>query len=361
MIAYIAKRILYGILVMLGVVLLVFLIFDTLPADPARLKLGQRADVQSIENIRKELGLDLSKFERFKLYLNDISPLSFHNTVDSDSHWYLNDENYKYVKLIPFGKTALVAKSPYLRRSFQTNREVSEILGGAIPKTFLLAFFSILFATFIGIILGIFAAVWQHSIFDRATLIFSTVGISVPSYFSAAVFQIVLASKLGHITGLNIQGDLSVLNDMGEDIFVWKNLLLPVLALGIRPVAIIFQLTRSSMLDVLSMDYIRTAYAKGLTFLKVLFKHGLRNSLNPVVTAVSGWFAGLLAGAFFVEIIFDYKGLGYQTIQAINNLDFPVAMGAILFTACIFVIINILVDILYGILDPRISFKGKSA
>ena len=113
------------------------------------------------------------------------------------------------------------------------------------------------------------------------------------------------------------------------------------------------------MLDVLSMDYIRTAYAKGLKFINVLFKHALRNSLNPVVTAVSGWFAGLLAGAFFVEIIFDYKGLGFQTIKAIDNLDFPVAMGAILFTACIFVFINILVDILYGVLDPRISFKGK--
>jgi len=108
---------------------------------------------------------------------------------------------------------------------------------------------------------------------------------------------------------------------------------------------------------VLSQDYIRTAYAKGLSYWKVVIKHALRNALNPVVTAVSGWFAGLLAGAYFIEIIFDFKGLGYVTIKAIESLDFPVVMGSVLFAAVIFVTINILVDVLYGVLDPRVSLK----
>ena len=133
-----------------------------------------------------------------------------------------------------------------------------------------------------------------------------------------------------------------------------KNLILPAFALGSRPIGIIFQLTRSAMLDVLSEDFIRTAKAKGLSNLKVLFKHALRNALNPVVTAISGWFASLLAGSFFVEVIFDIKGLGYTAVDALQKFDFPVAMGSVLFTAFVFIIMNILVDILYAVLDPRI-------
>jgi peptide/nickel transport system permease protein len=127
--------------------------------------------------------------------------------------------------------------------------------------------------------------------------------------------------------------------------------------LGIRPIAIITQLTRSAMLDVLSQDYIRTAKSKGLSNNTVLFKHALRNAMNPVVTSISGWYASLIAGAYFVEIIFDFKGLGYETVKSLLNFDFPVAMGSVLFTATIFVVINIIVDILYGFIDPRISVK----
>jgi peptide/nickel transport system permease protein len=136
-----------------------------------------------------------------------------------------------------------------------------------------------------------------------------------------------------------------------------QNLILPAVTLGIRPLAIITQLTRSAMLDVLSQDFIRTAYAKGLSKRAVIFKHALRNALNPIVTAITGWFAELLAGAFFVEYIFGWKGIGKVTVDALEKLDFPVVMGSVLLTATFFVIINLLADILYGIIDPRVRIR----
>jgi peptide/nickel transport system permease protein len=147
-------------------------------------------------------------------------------------------------------------------------------------------------------------------------------------------------------------------SDVGEYFINWKNLILPTIALGIRPVAIILQLTRNSMLDVLRADYVRTAKAKGLSEQKVIIKHALRNALNPVVTSITGWFAALLAGAFFVEYIFDFKGLGHETVHALTMFDFPLVMGSVLIIAFSFVFVNILVDILYTYLDPRINING---
>jgi peptide/nickel transport system permease protein len=136
-----------------------------------------------------------------------------------------------------------------------------------------------------------------------------------------------------------------------------KNLILPAITLGIRPLAIITQLTRSAMLDVLDQDYIRTAYAKGLSKRIVVWKHALRNALNPVITAITGWFAELLAGAFFVEYIFGWRGIGKLTVDALSNLDFPVVMGSVLVSASFFILINILADILYGMVDPRVRLN----
>jgi peptide/nickel transport system permease protein len=133
-----------------------------------------------------------------------------------------------------------------------------------------------------------------------------------------------------------------------------KNLILPALTLGIRPMAIITQLTRASMLDVLKQDYIRTATAKGLGRVAVIWKHALRNALNPVITAITGWFAELLAGAFFVEYIFGWRGIGKLTVEALEKLDFPVVMGAVLLSSCFFILVNILSDLLYAWVDPRI-------
>ena len=350
---FILNKLAYGILVLIGVVFIVFALFNLLPVDPARLTLGQRADVASVEAINKELGLDKPFLVKLKLYLNDISPISIYENTPE------NQTKYHYTKIISLGESALVIKKPYLRRSYQTKELVSEKLSKALPKTIILATFSIIFASIIGIFFGVLAAIRQHSWFDTIAMSISNLGISVPSYFSAIILAYIFAILLHDITGLEQVGDITTIDDWGDEVLTLKNLILPVLALGSRPIGIIFQLTRSAMSDVLSQDYIRTAKAKGLSTKIVLFKHALRNAMNPVVTTVSGWFAGLLAGAFFVEIIFDIKGLGYIAVNSLLNFDFPVTMGCVLFTAIVFIVVNFIVDILYGILDPRIRIGNK--
>jgi peptide/nickel transport system permease protein len=359
MINYIIKRLGYGLLVLLGVVFIIFFLFYLLPVNSARLTLGQRADVSSVKAIEKELHLNEPWYTRLALYVNDVSPLSFHNKANPESNIFLDEEKYSYTTLIPISNIVFVAKTPYLGRSYQTKRKVTAILSDKIPPTLILAFTSILLATILGVLLGVVAALNHNSFWDSAAVVTSVIGISQPSYFSAIVLALVFGFLLHDWTGLNHAGPLFGLNDYGEEVVRWKNLVLPAIALGIRPIAIIVQLTRSSMLDVLSQDYVRTAKAKGLSRRIVLFKHALRNAMNPVVTSVSGWFASLLAGAYFVEIIFDFKGLGYETVKALQNFDFPVVMGSVLFTACIFVGVNIFVDVIYGFLDPRISIRSN--
>lgn len=159
-------------------------------------------------------------------------------------------------------------------------------------------------------------------------------------------------------TDLEMSGPWSLPNEMtGEEETHWKNLILPAITLGIRPLAIIMQLTRSSLLDVMSQDYVRTARAKGLSEFNVIWRHAMKNAMNPVVTAISGWFASLLAGAVFVENVFDWNGIGKKVFDAVIDEDFPVVIGSVLIIATMFVIINIIVDIVYGILDPRIRVK----
>ncbi len=350
MIAYIIKRLLYGVLVLFGVTVIVFVLFNGL-GDPARLTLGQRADVGTVDAIKKELGLDQPIMVQFGMYMQDISPISIHKDTPE------NLQKYEYTKRLSMGKSVLVTKTPYLRRSYQTKRKVWDILMAALPKTIILGLASIILATIIGISLGIIAAIRQFSGLDNTILVGSILGISQPSYFSGILLAMIFGYYLAPWTGLSHTGQLYEMNNYGEDVLVLKNLILPALALGIRPIAIIVQLTRSAMIEVLSQDYVRTAYAKGLSKYTVIVKHALRNAMNPVVTVISGWLASVLAGAYFIEIIFDYKGLGYETVNALNNLDFPVAMGSILFAAVLFVFITIFVDIIYGILDPRVSFK----
>jgi peptide/nickel transport system permease protein len=350
---FILNKLFYGVLVLIGVIFVIFALFNILPVDPARLTLGQRADVESVEAINKELGLDKPKYVQFGLYLNDLSPIAIHYN-DAASQ-----EKYHYKKIANVSsEKALVVKFPYLRRSYQSKKEVLAILKDALPQTIILALAAMFMASVIGIFLGVIAAVKQHTWFDNLAMSISVLGISVPSYFSAILLGYFFGIVLNKYTGLNQTGPLIDWSDYGDKIIVYKNLILPAIALGSRPIGIIFQLTRSTMLDVLSQDYIRTAKAKGLSNIPVLFKHALRNALNPVVTAISGWFAGLLAGAFFVEVIFDIKGLGYTAVDALQKFDFPVAMGTVLFTASVFIIMNFLVDILYAVLDPRIRI-GK--
>jgi len=351
LIAFISKRLAYGFLVMVLVVITITSIIYLAPVDPTRLTFGQRSDAATVEAKQKELGLDQALPVQLYRYLVDLSPI---NWIDSN-----NDklDTYSHFTLYQ-GDKSLIIKWPWLRESYQTGRPVIDIMKEAIPKTALLALCAILIATFLGLILGVIAAVKKNTKIDSLIVMLSVFGYSLPSYVTAIILAVLFGFLLNAYTGLNIQGSIVELNDIGDEVFVWKNLLLPSLALGLRPIAIITQLTRSAMLDVMSQPYIRTAKAKGLSYYTVLFKHALRNALNPVVTAVSGWFAALLAGAFFVENVFNFKGLGDITVNALLNFDIPVVLAAVLFTALVFIIINIIVDLLYVLIDPRIKFDS---
>ncbi|MDR6786365.1 peptide/nickel transport system permease protein [Pedobacter africanus] len=349
MLRYALKKFLYGLAVMAGVVVVVFILFNILPGDPARMTMGQRSDVSSLEAVRKEFGLDKSKPEQFFLYLNDLLPIGFHeNTAEAK-------EKYHYVKLLPLGEDVLALKWPYLRRSYQTKRDVTTILSETVPNTFILALTAMIFATLIGVFLGVLSAIHKDTWVDKAANSFAILGISAPSFFAGIIIAWFFGFVLSDYTGLNMSGSLYSYDPFKGEVMTWKNLWLPMLTLGLRPLAIIVQLTRSAMLDVLAQDYIRTARAKGLGRNAIIYKHALKNALNPVITAISGWFASLLAGSFFVEYIFGYNGLGRTTVNALEMSDFPVVMGSILFIALVFVIINILVDVLYAFVDPRVK------
>jgi len=349
MIPFVIKKLGYGVLVLAGVVCVVFIIFQAF-GDPARMVLGQTGDKKTMDNIRKELYLDQPKWKQFVFYVNDISPLSVY------SKEAIEQKGLRGIFI--GGDTKIGIKVPYLRRSYQTKKEVTAVLMEALPGTIMLAVAAMLIAVVFGITLGIIAAVKQNTWLDTSSVFASVVGISAPSFYMAILIAWLFGMVLHQYTGLPITGSWFDIDETtGEKYLTLQNLILPAITLGIRPLAIITQLTRSSMLDVLNQDFIRTAYAKGLTKFQVIWRHALRNALNPVITAITGWFAELLAGAFFVEYIFGYKGVGKVTVEALEKLDYPVVMGSVLFAATIFVLINIFADILYGIIDPRVKMK----
>ena len=434
MISYLIKKLGYGLLVLLGVVSLVFFVFNLKPGDPARMVAGQKITPELIQAIERNLNLDLPIIQRFGIYLNDISPVSVHNEADETSRIFLDESKYSYTKLFPVGgENALVIKAPYLNRSFQSKRSVSSIISQALPGTLILAVVSIVFALIIGVFGGVIAALNKDKWIDKLILILSVIGMSGPSFFMAilvawiggllwfnsiplpiipfiiaaglfvyflvrenrreassklfsmrSVRAIVKAIVIGFGiwlglvllvsifslgdwvywslslpgTGLDMTGSLYSLDEWEGLYLNPRNLILPALTLGVRPLGVVVQLTRSSLLDVLKQDYIRTARAKGLSENKVVYKHALRNALNPVITAVSGWFASMLAGAVFVEFVFGWKGLGLEIFNALEKEDFPVVMGAVLVISFMFVILNILVDVLYGLVDPRVRVRS---
>jgi len=434
MFKYVIRKILYGFLVLFGVITTIFFLFNAKPGNPALMVGGQHATEEIIKNIEKDLGLDLPLYQRYFLYLNDLSPISLDNH-NPESHFYLDTAKYgdKHKVISLTSNTDIVVKSPYLRRSYSSRRDVWEIVKEKLPDTALLAFSAVGIATILGIIMGVISAINKGSFYDTSTFIVAVAGMSAPSFFVAYIVSTVgglawaeqvdlpafpfilmfLFILVGVIqkyvypnkaidistktilewgfkglfigagvwvvyitgysifnfndidlfsysiplpgTGLNPDGPLVDFDDWtGEEVYFWKNLILPTLTLGIRPLAIVTQLTRSSMLDVMSQDYIRTARAKGLSEYKIITKHALKNALNPVVTAISGWFASLLAGSVFVERVFRWNGLGNELVTALQNDDLPLIMGAVVVVSSFFVVITIAVDIIYGILDPRI-------
>lgn len=332
MFAYIIKKTAYGLLVMLGVISLIFVLFNILPGDPARMMLGQNADQESIDMIHKELGLDKPLGIRYLVYLNDLSPVG----IDKEGN---------------FG-----FKSPELGRSYQSDRSVSSILAEAFPNTILLALVSITIAFVFGVLFGSIAAIYKDTWIEKSILLITSLGMSLPSFFAAILIAWVFAFLLADYTGLSMFGSLYSVDDFGRGEYVdLKNIILPAVTLGIRPLSVICELTKSTMKEVLQQDYIRTAKAKGLSMFKIIKNHALRNTLNPVVSSISSWFASLLAGAVFVEYIFDWKGVGVVIVDSLEKYDFPVLMGALIVICIMLVIINILTDIVYAFLDPRIK------
>lgn len=346
----------YAFITLFGVITVIFFLFTVLPGDPAQMMLGQNENSEQLEIVKRKYGFDQPISTQYLYYLNDLSPVSVHSN-STDNYTYFNPQKYTGIKILEIGDMSVVIKYPYLRESFtKQGKKVSQVLGETLPNTFILALSAIVIAITLGVLLGIVSALYKDRWVDRLIQVMSTVGMSVPSFFSAILFAWIFGFVLHEYTNLEMTGSLYELDDYGESMHIqWKNLILPAIVLGIRPLAVVIQLMRNSLLEVFNQEYIRTARAKGLSEYSIIKNHAVKNALNPVVTAISGWFASMLAGAVFVEYIFGWNGLGKEIVNSLNTLDLPVIMGAVLIIAIIFILINIMVDIIYAYLDPKIK------
>jgi peptide/nickel transport system permease protein len=305
---YALRRILLAIPVIVGVSILTFSMLHLVPGDPvAAMFIGQggaRAD--QLEQVRESLGL------------NDPLPVQYWN----------------YVKNAVQGD---------LGRSIRTNEPVWDMLVRNFPPTLQLTLASMGLAIIIGVMLGVFAAVKRGSWFDSLTMLVALTGVSIPGFWLGLLLIYVFAVKLHWLPIIGGSG--------------WKGLILPAIALGFAASAIIARMVRSSLLEVLGEQYIVTARAKGLVERRVIIRHALRNAAIPVLTIVGLQFGGLLAGAVIIEQVFARQGIGRMLVSALQSRDFPVAQGGVFFIAVVYVLVNLLVDLLYGVVDPRISAK----
>ncbi len=358
MLQYIFKKIAQSFLVLFGVASVLFFLFQLLPGDPALIILGQKVNKASVEAVNQDLGTNLPLAIQYAKYINDLSIISIYNNADVKHAFYFNAKKISiYTSFKLFDSFILVFKPPYLRQSYISKRPVNHILKETIPTTFILATSSMFLACVIGISFGILCALYKKSWFDKICLSLSSVGISAPSFFVGLIIAWIFAYILKDYTNLSPTGSLFNIDVWHGKTLCLKNVLLPTLTLGIRPLATLIQLTRESLIDVLNKEYILTAKAKGLSTFQILFKQALKNAIAPVITSISGWFASLLAGAVFVEYIFNWKGIGFEVFEALSKNDLPVVMGATLFFAFMFTIINVCVDFIYCLLDPRITLK----
>jgi len=346
----------YILLLLWGVATVVFFLFYVIPGDPAQMMLGQRDDEEQRLAINSKYGFNLPLGTQYAYFLNDLSPVSIHH---SKSGHISSLEPDKYTGLVwNVGDSwNAMLKWPYLRTSFQQRgASVSTLIAQVLPNTAILAGTSIFIAFIVGLLFGTISALFPNTIWDRSLATISTLGMSLPSFFSAILMAWLFGFVWSSWNGLDMTGSLFAIDDYGEGSYLaLDHLILPAITLGVRPLAVITQLTRNSLLQTLDEGYIRTARAKGLGPLQVVWKHALRNALNPIITATSGWFAGMLAGAVFVEFIFGWNGLGKLLVDSLNTLDLPVVMGVVLTLSVIFVAINAAVDLIYKLIDPRIE------
>jgi peptide/nickel transport system permease protein len=308
MLTYLIRRLLGSIPVIIGVILVVFILTTIVPGDPARIMMGQRGDPETIKLIRQEMGLD----------------------------------NPIHIQLYDFYRDVITMN---LGRSYRNNMTVVQSIMVRLPATVKLALGGMIIAVVIGISIGIYSATHQYKLSDYLVTVIALLGISTPVYFIGLLLVLLFCTHLGWIPGTGLGN--------GE----WYYFILPIATLGVRPMALIVRLTRSTMLEVIRQDYVTTARAKGLRERAVIIKHALKNALIPVVTIIGLETASLLSGVILTETVFSLPGLGRLSIQSVINRDFPIIRGVVLFMALIFVLANLIVDLSYGFFDPRIRYE----
>jgi peptide/nickel transport system permease protein len=319
--------------VLLGVSIVVFFMVRAIPGDPAQIMLGQQATQEQVQQIRENMGLDKPIFVQYGLFLKD-------------------------------------ALRGDLGDSIVTGRPVTTELLTRLPATLELTTFAMLIAILVGIPVGVISAVRQYSLLDKTTSVLALTGISMPIFWLAMILVVIFGVNLEllpfpgrldpttaitSITGLVLVDSLLTLNFAG----FWDGLLhliMPALALATIPMAVIMRMTRSSMLEVMNEDYVRTARAKGVVPWRVVFKHALRNAMLPTITVIGLQTGLLMGGAIITETIFSWPGIGLYTYNSISSRDYASIQGVVLYAALLFVLINLLVDILYAILDPRVRY-----
>ena len=346
---YLIDQLVFAVLTMLAAIVLISAIIYQAPVDLSRMYFGQRTDEAAVNQMRKQMHLDEPVSKRIAYYLIGLSPIRWEGVSSGESKG-----QGKGIKIYSGETKVLYLSLPDLGTSYSTGRSVWEMLRTAVPPTLILGLISMIIASIFGIGLGLLGAAYQGKWQDQAILSFCTLGISVPSYVSAIFFSLLFGFVWSGYTGLDVQGSLFSLDDFGEVRFTPQHVILPALALGTRPVAMIAQMTRVAYLEVIRQDYIRTARSKGIATAQLIRKHILKNAMNPIFTTISSWFASVLTGAFFVEYVFNYKGLGDLTITALHAFDIPVILGASLFTISVFIMINTITDIVYHYIDPRV-------
>ena len=318
---------------LLGVSIVVFFMVRAIPGDPAQIMLGQQATQEQVQQIRENMGLDKPIFVQYGLYLKD-------------------------------------ALRGDLGDSIVTGRPVTTELLTRLPATLELTAFAMLIAILVGIPVGVISAVRQYSLLDKTTSVLALTGISMPIFWLAMILVVIFGVNLEllpfpgrldpttgitAITGLVLVDSLLTLNFAG----FWDGLLhliMPALALATIPMAVIMRMTRSSMLEVMNEDYVRTARAKGVVPWRVVFKHALRNAMLPTITVIGLQTGLLMGGAIITETIFSWPGIGLYTYNSISSRDYASIQGVVLYAALLFVLVNLLVDILYAILDPRVRY-----
>jgi peptide/nickel transport system permease protein len=311
---YVARRLLGIVPVLVLVSITSFLLVYLVPGDPAMVMLGSDATPQQLQSLRAQMGLDRSLPEQFVLWLGQ-------------------------------------ALRGNLGESFFLGRPVTQALMERLPATMQLAMLSLLFSLLIGIPAGIVAAVHQNSRWDQMVMVVAMGGISVPSFWLGLAMILLFSVQLGWLPS---GGYTPLWEEFGRG---FRTLILPAFSLGFMQAALIARMTRSSMLEVLRQDYVRTATAKGLDWSRVTLRHALKNAMIPVITTIGTAFGVLLGGAVIVEIVFTYPGLGRLVVLAVQRRDYPLVQGALLLTSVIYVVVNLAVDLLYGVFDPRIKYE----